>query len=80
MALLSLSESCHFPDGAQQEIGADYILRAKGRAAKQRKAQGREDKLTCSEVCSHSAVFWESNLMVISNKEKELHLIGTSCL
>lgn len=26
MALLCLSESCHFPDGAQQEIGADYTL------------------------------------------------------
>lgn len=45
MALLSLSESCHFPDDAQQEIGTDYILRAREWATKQRKAQGREEEL-----------------------------------
>lgn len=44
-------------------------------------AQGREDKiikLVYSEVCGHSTMFLEGNLMVISNKEKELHLTGTS--
>ena len=79
MALLSLSESCHFPDGAQQEIRADYTLWVGGGAAEQRKAQGREKELIkflFGEVWGLPAVFWESNVMVIANKEMELHLIG----
>lgn len=81
MALLSLRESCHFPDYAQLESRPDDTPRAGGRAAKQGKAQGREDKLIkfmFSEVCGCATVFGESNLMAISNKEKDLHLRGTS--
>lgn len=80
MALLSLSESCHFPDGAQQ--GAGLITHSEPEdATKQRKAQGREQeriKFLFSEVCGPSAVFLESNLLVISDEEWELYLIGTS--
>lgn len=81
MALLSLRESCHFPDGTQQEPGPDHTLGARGRAAKHTKAQGREEeliKLVLSEVCSRSTMFLESNFRVILNKEKEPHLTGTS--
>ena len=81
MALLSLHGSCRFTHNAQQENGADDTLRAGGRAAKQGKAQEREDehiKFMFSEVCSCATVFLESNLMAISNKEKELYLIGAS--
>lgn len=77
-ALLSLSESCHFPDGTQQEIRTDYTL--KGQAARERKAQGRDGWLLLSEVCGHSIVCGENNWMVISNEEKELHLIRHPCL
>lgn len=81
MVLLSLSESCHFPDGALRETGPDYTLGARGQAAKHTKPQGGEEeliKLVFSDICGCSTIFFESNLMVISNKEKELHLIGTS--
>lgn len=78
MALLSHSESCHFPDCAQQEMG--LITHSESEEGP-RKAQGREKELIkflFGEGWGLSAVFWESNLMVISNKEMELHLIGTS--
>ena len=81
MALLSLRGSCRFTDDAQQENGADDTLGARGQAAKQGKAQEREDELIkfmFSEVCGCATVFLESNLMAISNKEKELYLIGAS--
>ena len=45
MALLSLRGSCRFTDDAQQENGADDTLGARGQAAKQGKAQEREDEL-----------------------------------
>lgn len=81
MALLSLRGSCRFTDDAQQENGADDTVGAGGQAAKQGKSQEREDELIkfmFSEVCGCAIVFWESNLMAISNKEKELYLIGAS--
>lgn len=57
------------------------IHSARGWATKQRQAQGREEELIkfmFGEVGSRPTVFLESNLMVISNNEKELPLIGTS--
>lgn len=74
MALLSLRGSCRFTDDAQQENGADDTIGAGGQAANQGESQEREDELIkfmCSEVCGCAAVLLESNLMAISNKEKE---------
>lgn len=81
MALLSLRGSCRFTDDAQRENGADDTIGAGGRAAKQGKSQETEDELIkfmFSEVCGCATVLLESNLMAISNKEKELYLIGAS--